>query len=247
MYLHETVVSHDFNFIYLRIPKNVTSTIQYWVAVVHNLPRTTGAPKYINQMMDKLENDEEFFEKENYTKFLVIRNPMKRCISAYCGKFIKRHLDIEANKLVNNDLKTTKDVSQISFKKTLEEMLKLSKEELEQINSHWRPQYTFFKRASINNFDHVILQDNFSQEFNQMCEKEGWPKLEKGKKINTTNYIFEKYNGKVDKIPAYKLLNIRGAAPRKSQFLTHETKEMMEELFKTDLKIYKNLKEKRNE
>lgn len=247
MNLHETVVSHDFNFIYLRIPKNVTSTVQYWTTVVHNFPRTTGAPKYINQMMDKLENDEEFFEKD-YTKFLVIRNPMKRCISAYCGKFIKRHLDFEAGKLVNNDLKTTKDVSQISFKKTLEEMLKLSKEELEEINTHWRPQYTFFKGASIDDFDYVILQDNFNQEFNQMCEKEGWPKLEKSRKINTTNYQYlKKYNGKVDGIPAYKLLNSKGISPRKSQFLTYETKEMMEELFEIDLKMYRNLKEKRDE
>lgn len=235
MNLNEIVISNKMNILWVRIPKNCTSVMHVWLAI--NLELKKSMIEVIDHVEDNLikaKNENQVkHEINDKTSILILRNPYSRFISAFCGKFIYRKGDMESSKLLK-DLNLEAYPVDISFNDILNSMSNL--DNLNNINTHWRPQYTFFNGIGLDKFTYVANKENFKYHLNKICNKEEFKNVDK--KINSIPYSDIEINKNISDDKVIKFITEYRKVPKPKYFLNENTRNKIKELYKRDFELY---------
>lgn len=94
-------------------------------------------------------------EEDKYFKFCFVRNPYDRLVSLYCDKELSPLAGLDKN---------------ISFKDFVMFISKTPDDELE---DHYKPQYTYFPYDQKTLVDFIGRYENFEKDFNKICRRIG--------------------------------------------------------------------------
>jgi SAM-dependent methyltransferase len=245
MLLRRYVVNQKYKIIYCPIPKNAC-TLFRTIMVKHS----DAGEKYEKSQHDihkyLVQNDtgvklNDFLElkKSEYFKFVVLRNPFDRLVSAYLDKIAKRHklapFVRDVVESVYNSLDQEPDYRRsITFSQFVHYLVKTEDYSL---NEHWRPQHTFLGEGMIE-FDLIGQFEKLDLVIESLENKFGFP-LETQVSNHITNYDnddrhnLERFN---DAYP--KQLRSLEAFPKACQFYTPELEQLIRDRYTKDFEIY---------
>ena len=169
---HNFIPDHNYRFLYCPIPKIASSSFQ---SLISRLNSQNNVQKKVNYLYHCKYNLSLYNYKEreavkilkdpSYFKFVFVRNPWERLLSAYLNKFIrKQNLEFFVKEVVTNVYRqkglTVDWEKSITFQQFLEY---LSKTRDEKLNEHWKPQYLFLRTTK---FDFIGKLENIEKDFN---------------------------------------------------------------------------------
>lgn len=250
--------------IWIHIPKNVSTTIRNWINIQNDLPDIENMSDEINEWTfrngvtvqnphhDKAWNSIfnkriaslKEFRKSTYVKLLVFRNPYKRFASAIADKYFSF-----SNKIENpgkNHLNAIGLGNKNPYDVTILEIARAMKKTPEVwYNQHWAPQYIFFNPLELDDFDYTILTSNFNKEFNKMCKKENFLKLDDNKSKRVTPYskVPDDINISTKSI---RFIRKNYGVPSKDAILSPLVKDIIKDIYEVDFNIYSKIKELKN-
>ncbi len=215
------LISHEAKVIWQRVGKCASCSIKEHLD--NNIPDL----RLFNEMRwKKREIEEKYFNE--YYKFMFVRNPYERLVSAYRNKIEhkqpgqKIHAGVEFKKWINEG---------ISFSTFIERIT--SSEDILVTNSHWRP-YWKYKETFGHEFDFIGKVENFNEDFSLVCDSIGIPSKNiphknmslKGKKAWQRRKEMLKSNTPITKPYHY------------SEYYTDETRDLVEKAYAKDLKDF---------
>ena len=224
-------------FLYCFIPKNACTTFKTVTAKYSifssedELEKASKIHSHTNQLKPKVTE----LINESYFKFIIVRNPFLRLISAYLNKLVIK----DRNNLENfgQDFKIMNESRLMTFQDFIQYVEKTPSQ---QLNVHWRPQVDFLLYNSYN----MYLQfENLKQDI---------PKLEKALDIkipkqnvakNTTPYAYLDV-GEPWKLHGEELWQIRksqNVVPLPYQMYNDELIAKVHERYQQDIELYENL------
>ena len=238
------IVRHDLGIIYCPIAFNAPHYILNFFTEKNNIIELDKAETIIEDQEKKRGknqyrlHDINYLKNENYFKFTILRNPLRKIVYVYLNNFVlKKHFN-ESHTLnviakIYDYLEIPIDYeTSISFSQFIDYLLRT---EDSQLDEPWRPQYLHFESDLIK-FDYVgqyeqikevreYLEGKFSIEFDI-----NMPKI--AQEIIAVNPNEELY----DKSPKY--LNQFNRFPKIKQFYTAEIEKKVRTKYARDLKIY---------
>lgn len=155
---NRTIISHNGNFLYQRIPKNANSTI---VAALTNSFRSSENYKQrinienILSISNIVILNKQIIE-ENFLKFVFLRDPLNRLKSAFVDKILINRSD---NPLFNE--------IKVSTKSNFDNFVEILSNGVLMKNVHWMPQ-TKQIPFSLSKFDFIGTVENFDNDFVQL-------------------------------------------------------------------------------
>lgn len=240
------LINHKYKIIYCPIPKNAC-TLFKTIMVEHSDERQ----KYLDSSLNIHEytsrheagitlTDLSYMHNRDYFKFVILRNPFKRLVSAYLnliGKVVKPiKFALQLVKDVYRNLGMEPDIyKSITFSQFIYYLVQT---EDEQLNPHWCPQHKFLGQFQ---FDYIGQFENINEVkkyINKKFDMKINENLLKYKRTKYSNYKFE--NKLHEKYPEeLKRLIIKvGGFPKSEDFYTPELEVIVREKYAEDIKIY---------
>ena len=176
---NQFLINHKYKVIYSPIAKNGATLLKNMMVDIAGLRKdrqNTGLHMhdYIIEHKETFQlKDFSYLKNPEYFKFIVLRNPFKRIVSAYLDKFVKRYKPIDSNALpviknVYEHYSIKEDYSKsITFSQFVEYLHRIEDHE---INAHWRPQYINYAHGLVK-FDFVGQFENLNSVLNLLEEK----------------------------------------------------------------------------
>ncbi|MBR8827310.1 MAG: tetratricopeptide repeat protein [Gomphosphaeria aponina SAG 52.96 = DSM 107014] len=176
--------------------------------------------------------------KQEYFKFIILRNPFSRIVSAYLNKVAKNPRNYE--KFV---LPVIKDVykalgEEMDLKKSItfsQFVDYLNRTEDCYLDKHWRPQHICFGEGIIK-FDYVGQFEKLDEVIEKIEKKIGRKLTQEVSKNRTKYGNYSKDEKFHDKYP-HELRELDGL-PRAENFYTPELEEIVRKRYAEDIKIY---------
>lgn len=171
------IVDHNYHFVYCPIPKVACSSFRRWAV---ELRESANKEEIMNLSLDQLHayvkkyftlSDYSYseagkiLESDKYFKFLFVRNPWYRLVSAYLDKFVKRQLPAHYVRDVIRTVYKRKNKipdydKSITFQQFVEDYLMVTLNE--DLNEHWQPQNYFLGDV---NFDFIGKFENLAEDY----------------------------------------------------------------------------------
>lgn len=237
------LINHQYKIIYCPIPKNACTLLK--MAILehsHELAKYEQSDRHIhgyikaNYAEVKLTNF-AYLERPDYFKFVILRDPFKRLVSAYLNKFVKPR---KPSPIVKDVIKEVYEYSgkEADYEKSItftEFVNYLARTEDYNLNSHWRPQHTFLGQ-DLFKFDLIGQLENLEAAIKIIEERTGL-KIKNEKTKNMTNYRVATNNEKFHEQSPQELRLLK-VFPTATQFYTPELKQLVAIKYAEDLKIY---------
>ncbi|NES78912.1 MULTISPECIES: tetratricopeptide repeat protein [unclassified Okeania] len=246
--INRYLINHKLKIIYCPIPKNAC-TMFNTIMVEHSdyAQQYKESSQDIHEYIGRLEvemrlTDPSYMQNPDYFKFVILRNPFKRLVSAYLNLIVKRAKPISfAYKLVMDvyrDLGMEPDIyKSITFSQFINY---LANTDNDRLNAHWRPQYTFLCLGRFQ-FDYIGQFENLNRvkkDLNQKSQLKIPENIFEYKRTNYSNYKFENKLHKKHPDELIKLIKKVGGFPKYEVFYTPELEVMVREKYAEDIKIY---------
>jgi tetratricopeptide (TPR) repeat protein len=240
----EYLVEHNNQVIYCPIAKNACTLLKNVLIEISDkheefkksdlkIHKYIDSNKHIFQL-----NNFDYINREDYFKFIILRNPFKRVISTYADKFVNR-----LNKNDPHAIPVIEEVYQylglpvdfqksITFNQFVEHLLRT---EDAQLDSHWRPQSIYFASGLVK-FDYVGQFEKLERVIEDLEQRLN-VKMDSGVSKHRTTYstiasvenFHELYPSELKSLPSF---------PQSSQFYTQEIEELVRSRYSEDIAIY---------
>ena len=213
-------ISHEAKVIWQRVGKCASCSIK------EHLENNTPDLEKFTSVEKKKVIEEKYFNE--YYKFMFVRNPYERLVSAYRNKieFKTSGQRVSAGWIMEEWLKEN-----ISFSTFIERIT--HSEDILVANSHWRP-YWKFKETFEHEFDFIGKVENFETDFSIVCNSIDIP----AKNIPHKNMSLKGKKAWERRKKALKS-NIPIAKPyHYSEYYTNETRNLVEKAYAQDLKDF---------
>lgn len=194
------LVNHRYKFIYCPIPKIASTTLNNLVIGLEDKGKARKDPHIEAQAKYSLSHLSLFhavkcLNSPNYFKFVFVRNPWARLVSAYYSKFVKPQPSDQSvfaqhvvKMIVQHDNHGIDQTTSISFKQFVEYLVRTDDQNL---NEHWKPQSLF---TGNTDFDFIGKIEQFSEDMEYIVKKVGIPQEYVPKNRNATPYQTSKDN-----------------------------------------------------
>mgnify|MGYP003403006954 CR=1 FL=1 len=232
------------------IPKNATTLFKTMMVngdhQADYQQQNAGIHKYLRTRKEFKITDLRYFKDQEYFKFVILRNPFNRLVSAYLDKFVKlRHSDklpeLPVQKVINNVyefLGLTPNIDKsITFSQFVQYLTRM--EDL-QLDSHWRPQSAFlslglFEFDFIGQFEKLNLVIEYFE--NKFAFKVNQSILATSHQLHITSYgTFQNSDKLHDKYPAE--LRTLEKFPKAINLYTPELEHFVRQRYSKDIEIY---------
>ncbi|MGB3511323.1 MAG: tetratricopeptide repeat protein [Microcoleaceae cyanobacterium] len=242
------LVNHKHKIIYCPIPKNACTLFKtIMVEHSHYGQKYKESSQDIHAFVGRNDievrlTDPSYMQNPDYFKFVILRNPFKRLVSAYLNLIGKRVKPISfACNLVKDvyrDLGMKPDIyKSITFSQFIHYLVKT---EDDRLNPHWRPQHTFlylegFQFDYIGQFENIAEVKKYVNKKFDLKINEDWLKYKRTHYSNykSENKLHEKYPQELRG-----LIKKLGGFPKSEQFYTPELEAMVRQKYAEDIKIY---------
>ncbi|WP_293089411.1 sulfotransferase family 2 domain-containing protein [Okeania sp. SIO3B5] len=243
------ILNHQYRFVYCPIPKNASSSFKTLAIQLSNVQNKDekilrDVHKYAQEnfnLAKEGENAYQILNGNDYFKFVVVRNPWKRLVSAYVEKFVNNRIRsfTQMKKIKHKDTITAiykHKGLQVDYEKSISfreflDYLKFTPDE--ELNVHWKPQYLFLGN---NRFDYILKLENIANDFEYLQKK-----LKISLSLpqrNKTNYV-QTSQEKQEKDLDYSVLypsEFKGIKiPSYQEFYTSELVELVKERYREDI------------
>jgi len=190
------LVNGQHHFVYCEIPKNACTSLKHWfietlgqspveIARIHIFSRK-------NYALDRYSDQEAERIRQSFFKFVFVRDPWSRLISAYADKFLSKEQLVNWNNkpvieevwqskghdlsydtiipvYVGPKLRDSPGDSAIDYERGIsfrEFVAHICQQDDDKMNVHWRPQYWFLGNMA---FDYVGRVENLKQGLTDIC------------------------------------------------------------------------------
>ncbi|KAM6394506.1 carbohydrate sulfotransferase 14 [Pluvialis apricaria] len=191
--LRHLLVSDKYRFLYCYVPKVACSNWKRILKVLDGALESVDVKLKMDHKSDlvflaDMKPDEISYRLKNYYKFLFVRNPMERLLSAYRNKFgeIKEYQQKYGVEIVRRYRKNGGNSAgdDVTFSEFLRYLLD---EEAERMNEHWMPIYNLCQPCAVR-YDFIgsyerlnadadyVLQQVQSPSFVRFPERQSWYK-----------------------------------------------------------------------
>lgn len=243
------LVNHKYKLIYCPIPKNACTLFRtMMIQQSDDFDRYEELQLSIHEYMS-VENmglrltDFSYLHHPEYFKFVILRNPFERLVSAYLDK-IAKHKQPEsfAQKLIENVYKSMEMTPDIEQSITFSQLVRyLAKTEDKKINEHWRSQHTFLG-LGLFKFDYIGQFEKLDSVLKYLERKFGFQiTRDVSKHHNQPEYItsYGNYDSQ-EKFPKKYPEELRKLAgvPTSNQFFTPELEQLVRERYAADIQLY---------
>jgi tetratricopeptide (TPR) repeat protein len=240
----EYLVEHNSKIIYCPIAKNACTLLKNVLIELSDRRedfKTSDLKihKYIDSHKHIFQLDcFDYINREDYFKFIILRNPFKRVISTYADKFVNRLQKNDPHAIpvieeIYQDLGLPPDFNKsITFTQFVDYLLK--KEDC-QLDSHWRPQSVYFA-AELVKFDYIGQFENLAKVIEELETKLN-VKMDAGVSKHRTTYskivaVEEFHNLYPQELKTLETF------PQSSQFYTEELEDKIRARYSQDINIY---------
>lgn len=230
--MQEWIVNHQYRFLYCPVHKVASTSMaqamlllsdskhkQFLLKSSDALLRTYVATHYQLSNYSK-QQAEMFIHRDKYFKFVFVRNPWSRLVSAYLDKFVtNREISIKSTKIIERYIyqkegEDTDRTKSITFRQFLHYV---DSSEPSSMNLHWRPQHLFLNDIDFDfigklenlslDFDCVVQKLDISSDFKLPYSMTRKANYEENNDIRTENYsdLYPCDLKKLKKFPNYKL------------------------------------------
>lgn len=163
-----TNISQKYKIVYFEIPKTGCSTIKKTLQYIESDGQAIKKEQIHNKVNSPLKGifdfdskiSENILSSDDWFKFVFIRNPYERVLSAYLDKIVTNQW--EKKRRVGGLGFTFED--EISFLDFLEA---ISRQNPLDMDIHWRPQ-TYMLPLNFNEFDYIGRFENFATHWNEV-------------------------------------------------------------------------------
>lgn len=223
-----------FNLIWLHIPKNCSTTVRNWLNKTHGYQDFNDMPNHVwrNKFNNKIKNIQEF-KQSNYKKILTLRNPYYRFVSSFIDKFIAGNEILPPARQMMTHLDIYRNPYDVTFEHFVNKLYQHPNTLY--YDQHWVAQSIFINGLELNDFDYILQVSNFTKQFNNMCEKEGWPKLTENKRVIKYHDIPDKQN--LSQVSVGELRR-NYQIPKKDYFLNAYNKMLIKSVYTQDFRLY---------
>ncbi|KAM4664173.1 carbohydrate sulfotransferase 14 [Discoglossus pictus] len=173
--LKHILVSDKYKFLYCYVPKVACSNWKRVLKVLDGALENVDVKMKMDHKNDlvflgDLTADEIRYRLKHYFKFIFVRNPMERMLSAYRNKFgeIKEYQQKYGMEIVKRYRKDPRDSigDDVTFSEFLHYLLD---EDVERMNEHWMPIYNLCQPCAIS-YDFIGSYERLREDANQILE-----------------------------------------------------------------------------
>lgn len=243
-------VNSQHNLIYCRIPKNACTL--FMTTLVENseerdiyLKSKMGPHDYVAHHETNLRlTDFAILQRPEYFKFVILRNPLERFVSAYLDKFAKstrlEKFAQQVVKEVHTDLNLSVGIEEsITFSQFVDYVMRTADYSLD---PHWRPQHTFLS-SGLFEFDFVGQFENLAESIQMLESRPGiqvrTDVSKNNKRGHVTQYAqFDDHTKFHNHSP--RALRALGGFPKASQLFTPELEQLVRHRYAQDIEIYEH-------
>ncbi|XP_060095272.1 carbohydrate sulfotransferase 14 [Heteronotia binoei] len=174
--LKHILVSDKHHFLYCYVPKVACSNWKRILKVLDGVLENVDVKLKMDHKKDlvflsEMKPEEIRYRLKHYFKFIFVRDPMERLLSAYRNKFgeikeyqLKYGVEI-VNRYRKNPGKTTGD--DVTFSEFLRYLLD---EEVEKMNEHWMPIYSLCQPCAVR-YDFIGSYERLNEDANYVLER----------------------------------------------------------------------------
>ncbi|NXO40822.1 CHSTE sulfotransferase, partial [Locustella ochotensis] len=174
--LQHLLVSDKYRFLYCYVPKVACSNWKRVVKVLHGALESVDVKVKMDHKRDlvflgDMEPEEISYRLKHYYKFIFVRNPIERLLSAYRNKFgemkeyqLKYGVEIIRRYRKNGGNSAGDDVS---FSEFLQYLLD---EDVERMNEHWMPIYNLCQPCAVR-YDFIGSYEQLHADANHVLER----------------------------------------------------------------------------
>ena len=246
------IINHQYKFIYCPILKVGTNSMAKMMLLLSDCQQKekiiAEGDKTIRTYVDshlklsnyRYEEAQQFINDPDYFKFVIVRNPWSRLVSAYLDKFV---LDpkgaISSTKKIENFTYKQSNSSvdrqkSVNFRQFLEY---IAAKEATRLNAHWRPQHLFLEGVE---FDFIAKIESLSEDFLTIKEKLNLDVELPYSSARKANYIDEEDR---DNLVSYaesyaNELRTMKKLPQYKKFYTPELVELVREKYRQDIEMF---------
>jgi hypothetical protein len=250
-----TLIDHEKKLVYLSIPKNASSLLRlnFVMNTSHRAAYLAGQPG-IEGFCARLTAGpfaREQIMSPNYFRFVVLRDPLLRVLSAYLDKFVRkrnaRYRDIRVRQMTDT-IRAAQALAGISYDParsiSFEEFVRfLSTAADTDLNMHWMPQWRSVG-TDLAVFNHVGKVERLDETLGLLSRRFGFvieaPTVRHVPEINRHR---AKFSETADLKAPYRALpheldEFRNGLPMPELFFTPAMREMLRERYATDVGLY---------
>ena len=175
--------------LYCYIPKVASSNMKRLLLTLGNLTDDSNAIKYFDQHGFEFLSHVTPLERDRilstYFKFIFVRDPLDRILSAYRNKFLAQNIQFQVRygrDIVRNYRKTSVSMDHVKGNDvTFREFVKYlidKKNSFQRMNEHWMPMYELCQPCYVN-YDFVGSFENLDLDTSALLEKIHAPRTAK--------------------------------------------------------------------
>ncbi|NXP49262.1 CHSTE sulfotransferase, partial [Heliornis fulica] len=174
--LRHLLVSDKYRFLYCYVPKVACSNWKRIMKVLDGALESVDVKLKMDHKSDlvflgDMKPDEISYRLKNYFKFIFVRNPMERLLSAYRNKFgeIKEYQQKYGVEIVRRYRKNGGNSAgdDVTFSEFLRYLLD---EEVERMNEHWMPIYNLCQPCAVR-YDFIGSYERLNADANYILER----------------------------------------------------------------------------
>lgn len=181
--LQHILVNDEYGFLYCYVPKVACSNWKRVMKVLSGALKNVKVNVKMNHRSDlvflsSLKPDQIRYRLQHYFKFMFVREPMERLLSAYRNKFgeiesYQRKYGVEIvkryrKKASKHSLVAGDDVTFAEFVRYLLD------EDVERMNEHWMPVYNLCQPCAVS-YDYIGYYEHLERDSERLLEKIGAP------------------------------------------------------------------------
>lgn len=165
----------DIRLAYVAVPKAACSSMKLYFERVHQNDPALEKPQIHRDLtvptLDqfKARDLRDLEQKAPFFGFSVVRDPMRRIVSAYTDKMRDPHFRAQINAALGRDDPDQK----VGFGKFL---AGIEAQTSRQMNPHWRPQ-TDLLMMDVLEYDHICRLENLASDLDYLCAATDLPRL----------------------------------------------------------------------
>ncbi len=241
-------VNHRDKFIFRPIPKVATTSLYLWylgTLGLNSIPvrYPLHGFLYVNKEFFWV-LDQSLLENEDYFKFVFIRNPFARLVSAYLGKIVLKESNFQNITMNSNGLREIEHIQKqkgrpinhekgVTFREFVEYLTEVDPLEMD---PHWRPQSLYWQDKIFGelHFDFVGRIENMIDDFALISKR-----LKIDIPLSKSNCIhYDKVQVKCVADCSASELRQMGQFPVYQDFYTTELVQQVKQIYQKDIELY---------
>lgn len=249
-YLPESgfIPNTEYKFVYCPIPKVASSSLKYLILRLSNLDNKTNlkiddnihiyVDKNLSFFSYKYYDVIKILSDESYFKFVLVRNPWSRCLSAYLDKLVKeKNTPLFSPDIMTDICRYKKQKLDAESSLTFAEFVRyLSRTKDHKLNWHWKSQYSYLGSTK---FDFIGKVENLEEDFEYIKNKLNLPDDLPYRNISlyTKDFSSNPFDIHWSKLTPLQLRNIN-YYPKYQEFYTEELIELVRNRYLKDVKTF---------